>query len=80
MLSREGSHFQMTDTNKIVAAILAAAHSIKDRGAVNEAHFVDSYKKMLLEISIRENAVAGGLARALEESAQHKKSSNTPSS
>jgi hypothetical protein len=68
----------MTDTDKIVAAILAAAHSIKDGGAVNEAHLVDSYKKMLLEIGIRENAQAGGLARVLEESAQRKKSSNTP--
>ena len=68
----------MTDTDKIVAAILAAAHSIKDGGAVNEAHFVDSYKKMLHEIGIRENAEAGGLARALEESARRKKSSNAP--
>ena len=68
----------MTDTDKIVAAILAAAHSIKDGGAVNEAHFVDCYKKMLLEIGIRENAEAGGLARALEESARFKKNSSTP--
>jgi hypothetical protein len=78
--SREGSHFQMTDTDKIVAAILAAAQSIKEGGDVNEAHLVDSYKKMLFEISLRENAEAGGLARALEESARLKKSSNAPRS
>jgi hypothetical protein len=68
----------MTDTDKIVAAILAAAYSIKEGGAVNEAHLVDSYKRMLFEISIRENAEAGGLSRALEESARRKKPSNAP--
>jgi hypothetical protein len=66
----------MTDTNKIVAAILAAAHSIKDGGAMNAAHFVDSYINMLHEISIREKAESGGLARALEESARRKKNPN----
>jgi len=62
----------MYDTDKIVAAILAAALGVKNDGAANAARFVQAYEEVLSEMKAREKAKATAYADALEEKSEQK--------
>jgi hypothetical protein len=46
----------MNEVDKIVAAILAAAHTFKHPGAVNHIDFVHAYQSMLAELQKPDSA------------------------
>jgi hypothetical protein len=51
----------MTDTDKIVAAILAAAHSRKS-SEISPEDYVETYLRMLAELEIAEKRQVGDFA------------------
>jgi len=55
----------MSDTNKIVAAILATSYTAKDSANVDPTDYVRAYQEMLAELESvdksRKSVVAGGL-------------------
>jgi hypothetical protein len=59
----------MDDTDKIVAAILAAAYAAKNIGAVNAVQFVRVYEEVSEEMKKREKQKPTGLADAVEPTA-----------
>jgi hypothetical protein len=64
----------MSDTNKIVAAILAAAYTAKDSANVDPTDYVRAYQEMLAELESVEKSVKGDFSGAVEIKAQPKRS------
>jgi len=56
----------MLDTNKIVAAILTAAHTSKDGGFVDPTDYVRVYQEMLAEIEAADKPKEDVIAAALK--------------
>lgn len=63
----------MDDTDKIVAAILAAAYATKNIGATNATQFVQALEEISSEMRRREKERTGGSAGALEAAIESKK-------
>lgn len=55
----------MSDTNKIVAAILTAAHTSKDGGYVDPTDYVRAYQEMLAEVEDAEKPKKDEMATTL---------------
>jgi hypothetical protein len=64
----------MSDTNKIVAAILAASYTAKDSANVEPTDYVRAYQEMLAEQESVDKSAKSNLAAALESKAQLKRS------
>jgi hypothetical protein len=63
----------MDDTDKIVAAILAAAYASKNIGATNATQFVQALEEISSEMMRREKEKSGDFAGALELAIENKK-------
>ena len=63
----------MSDTNKIVAAILAASYTAKDSANVDPTDYVRAYQEMLAELESVDKSTKSNLAGALESKAQLKR-------
>jgi hypothetical protein len=68
----------MNDTNKIVAAILAAAATARNPAHLNTPDYVQAYENMLEEIAKRENRDSGFGNRLEAAMERHKKASEAP--
>jgi hypothetical protein len=55
----------MSDTNKIVAAILAAAYTSKDASYVDPTDYVRAFQEMLAELESAEKPKKDAIASAL---------------
>jgi hypothetical protein len=64
----------MFDTNKIVAAILAASYTAKDSANVDPTDYVRAYQEMLAELESVDKSTKSNLAAAHENKAQLKRS------
>jgi len=64
----------MSDTNKIVAAILAASYTAKDSANVDPTDYVRAYQEMLAELESVDKSTKSKLADALERKVQLKRS------
>ena len=64
----------MSDTNKIVAAILAASYTAKDSANVDPTDYVRAYQEMLAELESVDKSTKSNLAAAIESKAQLKRS------
>ena len=64
----------MSDTNKIVAAILAASYTAKDSANVDPTDYVRAYQEMLAELESVDKSTKTNLAGALDGKAQFKRS------
>ena len=64
----------MSDTNKIVAAILAASYTAKDSANVDPTDYVRAYQEMLAELESVDKSTKSNLAAAAESRAQLKRS------
>jgi hypothetical protein len=64
----------MSDTNKIVAAILATSYTAKDSANVDPTDYVRAYQEMLAELESVDKSTRSKLAGALESKAQLKRS------
>ena len=64
----------MSDTNKIVAAILAASYTAKDSANVDPTDYVRAYQEMLAELESVDKSTKSKLAGALESKVQLKRS------
>jgi IS1 family transposase len=64
----------MSDTNKIVAAILAASYTAKDSANVDPTDYVRAYQEMLAELESVDKSTKSNLAAAAESKAQLKRS------
>jgi hypothetical protein len=62
----------MSDTNKIVAAILAASYTAKDSANVDPTDYVRAYQEMLAELESVDKSTKNNLA-ALERKTQLKR-------
>ena len=67
----------MSDTNKIVAAILAASYTAKDSANVDPTDYVRAYQEMLAELESVDKSTKSDLAGALDSKAQLKRSRRT---
>jgi len=64
----------MSDTNKIVAAILAASYTAKDSANVDPTDYVRAYQEMLAELESVEKSGKGDFSGAVEIKTQPKRS------
>jgi IS1 family transposase len=64
----------MSDTNKIVAAILAASYTAKDSANVDPTDYVRAYQEMLAELESVDKSTKSKLADTLESKVQLKRS------
>ena len=64
----------MSDTNKIVAAILAASYTAKDSANVDPTDYVRAYQEMLAELESVDKSTKSDAVGALESKAQLKRS------
>jgi IS1 family transposase len=64
----------MPDTNKIVAAILAASYTAKDSANVDPTDYVRAYQEMLAELESVDKSTKINSAGALDAKAQFKRS------
>ena len=64
----------MSDTNKIVAAILAASYTAKDSANVDPTDYVRAYQEKLAELESVDKSTKSNLAAAIESKAQLRRS------
>jgi hypothetical protein len=64
----------MPDTNKIVAAILAASYTAKDSANVDPTDYVRAYQEMLAELESVDKSTKIDSAVALDGKAQFRRS------
>ncbi len=64
----------MSDTNKIVAAILAAAYTSKDASYVDPTDYVRAFQEMLAELENAEKPKKDAIASALDGKVRERRS------
>ncbi len=64
----------MSDTNKIVAAILAAAYTSKDASYVDPTDYVRAFQEMLAELENAEKPKKDAIASALAGKVRERRS------